>query len=115
MRISYWSSDVFSSDLVTSNLNISAFVNQSYRSRTNLLNPLSVYGEQEGYGLTNAGLGIKDPDDRWSVQIWGRNLLDKIYAVGIQSANPVAPFFKIPGDRRTFGLTVKGRFCLGLT
>src|SRR3546814_15151359 len=96
MRISDWSSDVCSSDL-------------SYRSRTNLLNPLSVYGEQEGYGLTNAGLGIKDPDDRWSVQIWGRNLLDKIYAVGIQSANPVAPFFKIPGDRRPFGLTETGR------
>src|SRR3546814_5563260 len=32
---------------VTSNLNISAFVNQSYRSRTNLLNPLSVYRSEE--------------------------------------------------------------------
>jgi len=95
---------------ITSDLSITAFVSHAYRSRTNLLNPLSAYGEQEAYGLTNAGLGIKDPDDRWSVQIWGRNLFDKIYAVGIQSANPVAPFFKIPGDRRTFGLTVKGRF-----
>ncbi|PZQ21557.1 MAG: hypothetical protein DI569_11570 [Sphingopyxis macrogoltabida] len=95
---------------ITSSVDITAFVNQSFRSRSNLLNPLSVYGEQEGYGLTNAGVGIKDPDDAWSVQIWGRNLFDKIYAVGIQSANAVAPFFKIPGDRRTFGVTVKGRF-----
>jgi len=95
---------------ISSSLDITAYVNQTYRSRSNLLNPLSAYGEQEAYGLTNAGIGVKAFDDRWSVRIWGRNLFDEMYAVGIQSANPVAPFFKIPGDPRTFGLTVTSRF-----
>lgn len=95
---------------ITDRVTLWGFVNQFYRSGTNLLNPLSVYGEQGGYGLTNAGLGIRSADDIWSVQLWGRNLFDKVYAAGIQSANAVAPFFKIPGDRRTFGITLRSRF-----
>src|SRR3546814_20640962 len=36
---------------VTSKPNILALVNQSYRSRSNPLKPLSVYGDHEGSGL----------------------------------------------------------------
>ncbi len=95
---------------VTDGYNLTGYVNQTYRSATNLLSPVSAYGRQEGYGLTNAGLGIRSSDDRWSLQFWGRNIFDKRYAVGIGAANAVSPFVKVLGDPRTFGATVKAKF-----
>jgi iron complex outermembrane receptor protein len=91
-------------------LNVFAYANEAYRSGSNLINPLSAYGLQPGYGITNSGIGLRGADDRWSIEFWGRNVFDKRYAVGIQAASPVAPFFKIPGDPRTFGITLKGKF-----
>ncbi len=95
---------------VSDRFNLNGYVNQTYRSATNLLNPYSAYGAQEGYGLTNAGIGIRTADDRYSLLFWGRNVLDKRYAVGIGQATAVNPFIKVLGDPRTFGATVKGRF-----
>ncbi|HEY0630134.1 MAG TPA: TonB-dependent receptor, partial [Sphingomicrobium sp.] len=34
---------------------------------------------QEAYALVNARLGIRGPDDRWSVELWAQNLFDKDY------------------------------------
>lgn len=95
---------------VTERINLTGYINQTYRSRTNLLNPLSAYGRQNGYGLTNAGIGIKTADGRYSLLLWARNLFDKRYAVGIGAANSISPFVKVLGDPRTFGFTVSGKF-----
>ncbi|MFT3965441.1 MAG: TonB-dependent receptor [Sphingobium sp.] len=95
---------------VSDRLNATFYANQTYRSKTNLLNPFSVYGRQEGYGLTNAGIGLRDADDRWSVVAWGRNLFDKRYYVGVGTATAVNPFIGVLGDPRTYGVTVKGKF-----
>ncbi len=56
---------------VSSDLNLTGYVNQTYRSKTNLLSAVSAYGWQEGYGLTNAGIGIRTADGRYSLQFWG--------------------------------------------
>jgi iron complex outermembrane receptor protein len=95
---------------VNERLNLTGYANQTYKSRTNLLNPYSAYGKQEAYGLTNAGLGIRAADDGWSVLVWGRNLFDKRYNVGIGTATAVNPFLGILGDPRTYGVTIKGKF-----
>lgn len=95
---------------VSDRYNLTGYVNQTYRSSTNLLSPYSAYGRQEGYGLTNAGIGIRTSDDRYSLLFWGRNIFDKRYAVGIGAANAVSPFVKVLGDTRTFGATAKARF-----
>lgn len=95
---------------VSARLNLNGYVNQTYRSATNLLSPVSAYGRQEGYGLTNAGIGIRTGDERYSLLLWGRNVFDKRYAVGIGAASAVSPFVKVLGDPRTYGLTAKARF-----
>ncbi|MET0239278.1 MAG: TonB-dependent receptor [Sphingobium sp.] len=91
-------------------LHVTGYANQTYRSKSNLLNPFSVYGRQEGYGLTNAGVGLRASDDSWSLLVWSRNLFDKRYNLGIGTASAVNPFLGILGDPRTYGVTVKGKF-----
>lgn len=95
---------------VSDRLDLTAYANQTYRTATNLLNPISSYGRQEGYGLTNAGIGVKSSDGSWSLTLWGRNIFDKRYAVGIGAASAVSPFIKVLGDPRTYGVTAKASF-----
>ncbi|MCG2839711.1 TonB-dependent receptor [Sandaracinobacter sp. RS1-74] len=95
---------------ISSALHITGFANQTYRSAVNLSNPFSEYGRQEAYGLTNAGLGIRAADGRWSLNVWGRNLFDKTYFVGVGPANPVSPYIGVLGDPRTYGVTGKVSF-----
>ena len=95
---------------VSDRLSLTGYVNQTYRSATNLLPRISAFGYQEGYGLTNAGIGMRSGDGRYALQFWGRNVFDKRYAVGIGSATAVNPFIKVLGDPRTYGVTLRGRF-----
>ncbi|KAJ8138445.1 hypothetical protein OY671_008342, partial [Metschnikowia pulcherrima] len=89
---------------------LTVYLNQTYRSATNSLNPISAYGYQGAYGSTNGGIGSHGTDGRYSSSFWARNIFDKRYAVGIGAANSVSPFVKVLGDPRTFGATLKGKF-----
>lgn len=83
--------------------------------------------EQDGYALFNARIGLRGPDDAWSVELWGQNIFNKDYAqvaintpfqAGGASVAFVDPQF--PGGRqlfshflaepRTYGITVRGKF-----
>ena len=83
--------------------------------------------EQDGYALFNARLGIRGPDERWSVELWAQNLFNVNYAqvafnTPFQAGTTAAPFVdpQYPGGRqifsqflaepRTYGLTVRTRF-----
>ena len=95
---------------ISSNFNVTGFANQTYRSGVNLTNPFSEYGRQDAYGLTNAGIGIRTSDGRWSLNLWGRNLFDKRYFVGMGAAGAVSPYVGVLGDPRTYGVTGKVSF-----
>lgn len=95
---------------VSERVGLFGYVNQTYRSETNQLSAISAYGKQEGYGLTNGGIGIRTADGSYSLQLWGRNLFDKRYGVGVGAASPVNPFIRVLGDTRTFGVTARARF-----
>lgn len=67
----------------------------------------------EGFGLVNARIGYRLPDDRLSIEFWGRNLTDRDYIndrgtpvlgglLGQTSRNFGAP--------RTYGIRLAGRF-----
>lgn len=57
--------------------------------------------------LIDASLTWKSPDERYDVQLWGRNLTDKIvYGVGNVAAN----YHVVPGAPRTYGATVGVHF-----
>ncbi len=89
-------------------LTLFAYANETWRSRT-YLHPLSSYGRQAGYALTNAGIGLRSRDDRWSVTLWSKNLFDKNYAVAFSAATAIAPYAAILGDPRSVGLTLTAK------
>lgn len=80
---------------------------------------------QDAYEIVNARIGIRGPDERWSIEGWVQNLFDKDYAqvafnspfqAGASSApfvDPVYPggrqlFSQFLAEPRTYGIT--GRF-----
>lgn len=83
--------------------------------------------EQDGFGIINARLGVRGPDERWSVEFWAQNLLNTKYAqvafnspfqAGTTSAPFVEPqypngrqiFSQFLAEPRTYGLTLRGKF-----
>ncbi|MBA4012959.1 MAG: TonB-dependent receptor [Phenylobacterium sp.] len=94
---------------LTGDLVLFAYANQTWRSST-FQHSLSQYGRQDAYGLTHAGIGVKDASGRWSGNIWAKNLFDQEYAAAFGNASANTPYIAILGEPRTFGLTVTGRY-----
>lgn len=83
---------------------------QTYRTKVSQISPLSAYGWQSAYGSTNLGAGLRSEDDKYSFQIWVKNLTDRRYFGGAGRATTATPYFGIPGDPRTIGGTLKVTF-----
>ena len=83
--------------------------------------------EQDGYALFNARVGVRGPEERWSLELWAQNLFDKDYAQvafnsPFQAGATTPPFVdpQYPGGRqifsqflaepRTYGVTGRFRF-----
>lgn len=94
---------------LTGDLVLFAYANQTWRSST-FQHSLSQYGRQDAYGLTHAGIGLKEAAGRWSGNIWAKNLFDQEYAAAFGNASANTPYIAILGEPRTFGLTVSGRY-----
>jgi outer membrane receptor protein involved in Fe transport len=81
---------------------------------------------QDGYMLTNARIGLRGPDQRWSVELWAQNLFNVDYqqvafAAPFQGAGSRAQtqafgttanqiFSSFLAEPRTYGVTVRTRF-----
>jgi iron complex outermembrane receptor protein len=93
---------------VTDTLNATANVNVRYQSRQTTIFEVDPLYDIKAYTIVNAGLGVKAPDDSWSLSLWARNLFDEYYWNAVASnANVVVRF---PGQVRTFGGTMAFRF-----
>jgi outer membrane receptor protein involved in Fe transport len=83
--------------------------------------------EQASFLLVNGRIGLRGPEERWSLELWGQNLLNKDYTQvafnsPFQAGTTAAPFVdpQFPGGRqifsaflaepRTFGITGRFRF-----
>ena len=84
--------------------------------------------EQDGYALFNARVGVRGPDEKWSIELWAQNIFDKDYAqvafnTPFQAGGSGAPFNdagNYPGGRqifsqflaepRTYGITLRGKY-----
>ncbi|MEZ0242534.1 MAG: TonB-dependent receptor, partial [Sphingomonas sp.] len=85
--------------------------------------------EQDGYALVNGRIGIRGPDQSWSIEFWGQNLFNEQYTqVGFNSpfqeggtstttafADPQYPggrqlFSAFLAEPRTYGITGRFRF-----
>ncbi|WP_049974433.1 TonB-dependent receptor [Azospirillum sp. B4] len=74
---------------------------------------LDHYIEAAGYALLDARLALEEPGGRWSLALWGRNLTDKTYFVGIVpavSGGAVIGQQRIAGAPRTVGGELSYRF-----
>ena len=63
--------------------------------------------EIDSYTILDARVGVRSADDKWSLQIWGRNLTDEYY---ITNANYLGEYvYRLAGDPMTYGIrfTVK--------
>ncbi len=82
---------------------------------------------QDGYTLVNARIGIRAPNDRFAIELWGQNLTNQNYAQvafnsPFQEGGTSAAFQdpQYPGGRqifsqflsepRTYGVTLRGKF-----
>ncbi len=83
--------------------------------------------KQDSYALVNGRIGIRGPNQSWSVEIWGQNLFDKNYtqvgfnspfqegSVGVPFTDPQYPggrqiFSAFLAEPRTYGITGRFRF-----
>jgi iron complex outermembrane receptor protein len=81
----------------------------SYRSDFNTTASLSRYSLIPGYSLVNARVGVRALDGLVDVQVWARNLTNKLYYLSL-SAGTTGAVTGTLGDPRTYGLTVKTKF-----
>jgi len=91
-------------------VNLSAYASESFRSSTQLINPRSIYGAQAAYGLTNAGLGLRAADGKWSVNLWAKNLFDKRFVIGYSAPTGFTPLLAYWGEPRSYGVSASKTF-----
>jgi len=67
---------------------------------------------QSGYTIVDASLRYVSPGDRWSLEFWGKNLTDKLYAVERSSLSAAVSkdFEQLFGPPLTWGVTVGVNF-----
>lgn len=82
----------------------------SYRSDFSSSATPSRYLNVDAYALVNGRIGFRADDD-WAVFLWGRNLGDEEYFEFLSAAPGGSGLFVgYPGDPRTWGVTLRGRF-----
>jgi iron complex outermembrane recepter protein len=96
---------------LSESLQFHANVNEKYSSSYNTGSDLDPRKVQGAYGLLNARLGVGAPDGKWTVEIWGNNLTDKLfYQVAFDAPFQYDQIDAFLGDPRTFGITLRTKF-----
>ena len=114
-------------DIGTSGLSGLFYVDTRLSSDYNTGSDLFPQKEQDGFAVVNARIGIRGPDENFSLEFWGQNIFDKRFAqVAFNSpfqegaATPAFADPQYPGGRqlisqflaepRTYGITLRGKF-----
>ena len=117
----------FTPDIGNSGLSALFYVDTRLTSDYNTGSDLFPQKEQDGFALVNARVGIRGPDEKWSIEAWAQNLFNQDYAqvafnTPFQAGTGSAPFVdpQYPGGRqlfsqflaepRTYGVTLRGKF-----
>ncbi len=87
-----------------------ARIDASYRSKFSSSPSYSQYLIVNGYSLLNPRVGFRTPDG-WAVSVWARNLANENYYELLSAAPGNSGLFVgLPGDPRTFGVTLSRHF-----
>ncbi len=65
-------------------------------------------GSIAGYALMNGQIGVQN--DRWKAFFWAKNIFDQAYVADVFYTQTQAQYTASFGERRTFGVTLAGRF-----
>jgi outer membrane receptor protein involved in Fe transport len=88
-----------------------AHLDARYVSSQNTGSNLAETKVQPGYTLVNGRVGVATPDERWAVEVWGRNLFDENYAqIMFDIPLPPGAVWAFLGARRTYGMTLRARY-----
>jgi iron complex outermembrane receptor protein len=69
-----------------------------------------IFSLAPGYQLVDLHAGIKDPDGKWDIEGWVRNLLNQNYYNTITVNNTYLAVNAVLGDPRMFGITLRTKF-----
>ena len=89
------------------------FGNHVYRSRHNLEQLLSEYGEQGGYSLTDLGAGVQFEagSSQYEINVVGTNVFDTKYTTSVNDFSNSAPVgYDGIGPRRYVGVVLRAHF-----
>ncbi len=118
----------FTPEIGNSGLSALFYVDGRMTSDYNTGSDLFPQKGQDGFAIVNARVGLRGPDERWSIEFWAQNLFDINYAQvafnsPFQAGGSGAPFNdanNYPGGRqlfsqflaepRTFGVTLRGKY-----
>jgi iron complex outermembrane recepter protein len=116
----------YSPDLGSNGMSSLFYMDFRYQSDVNTGSDLDIEKVQDGFLTLNSRIGIYGRDKRWGVEFWGQNILNKKYQqiasdtplqgggttrgvlAGSAQANQL--FIAFPGEPRTYGITIKGKF-----
>jgi iron complex outermembrane receptor protein len=85
------------------------FGNYTYRSKHNLEQLLSPFGEQTGYSITDAGLGVTH--GAYELNVVAKNLFDTRYTTSVNDFSNSAPVgYDGIGARRYVGVVLRAQF-----
>jgi iron complex outermembrane receptor protein len=93
--------------------NLLAFFNLDFRFNGNMNTGSDLKPEkrQPSYTVWNGRMGFGPDDERWILEVWGRNLLDQDYRqVVIDTPLQTGSFAAFLGDPRTYGVTLRVNF-----
>ena len=117
----------FTPEIGSSGMSALFYVDGRLTSDYNTGSDLFPQKEQQSFALVNARVGLRGPDERWSIELWAQNLFNQDYAQvafnsPFQAGTTSAPFVdpQYPGGRqifsqflaepRTWGVTLRGKF-----
>ncbi|HEY3301113.1 MAG TPA: TonB-dependent receptor [Methylophilaceae bacterium] len=95
---------------VSDNLIGHVFLNNVYRSKTNLSSTFSQYTEQSAYSVTNGGLGVVTQNGKYEFNVVAKNLFDTKYAVNKGQYTNSAGVAEFWGDARYVGALFRAKF-----
>ena len=121
------SSITWTPDIGSSGMSGLVYIDGRMTSDYNTGSDLFPQKEQDGFAIFNARVGLRGPDEAWSLELWAQNIFNQDYAQvafnsPFQAGTTSAPFVdpQYPGGRqiisqflaepRTFGITLRGKF-----
>ncbi|WP_439134416.1 TonB-dependent receptor [Pseudomaricurvus sp.] len=95
---------------ITDNLTGLVYLNVRHSDSYNTGSNLAGQKVQDGYSVVNGRIGLVSESDKWSLELWGKNLLDEEYAQVIFDTAFIGSSTSYLADPRSYGVTLRKSF-----